>query len=266
VNSSQNSPGDEEAGEEDEGQEDGQPPLVPNRPPSEPPFRHPKNRSTRLRAFRSASDAGTPAFPLGFPSPAADSSECRPESLAAAAPPESPSHHRPHPHIPPSAASAPAPSRSSSPAGPPAPPPTDDDRAHSQAPPPHARKAHLHSPKRALSSLFDSYAHRFLHLPPFFRLHPRGIDRHRLHLRLPQRIPPVQKGLQDLAPDPLLLKFRKPPPGGLIAAIWAGPIAPPAAGNLRTQDPVEDLAVLHPRSSGFGPERQQSILQPDARF
>jgi hypothetical protein len=41
-NSSQNYPGDEEAGEEDEGQEDGQPPLVPNRPPSEPPFPPPE--------------------------------------------------------------------------------------------------------------------------------------------------------------------------------------------------------------------------------
>jgi hypothetical protein len=38
VNSSQNSPGDEEASEEDEGQEGGKPPLGPNRPPSEPPF------------------------------------------------------------------------------------------------------------------------------------------------------------------------------------------------------------------------------------
>jgi hypothetical protein len=38
LNSSQNSPGDEEAGEEDEGQEGGQPPFVPNRQPSEPPF------------------------------------------------------------------------------------------------------------------------------------------------------------------------------------------------------------------------------------
>jgi hypothetical protein len=88
----------------------------------------------------------------------------------------------------------------------------------------------------------------------------------RLHLRLPQRIPPIRKGLQDLVPDPLFLEFLKPSPGGLIGAIWAGPIAPPAAGNPRTQDPVEDLAVLHPRSSGFGPGRQQSILQPDARF
>jgi hypothetical protein len=38
MNSSQNSPGDEEAGEEDEGQEGGKPPFVPNRQPSEPPF------------------------------------------------------------------------------------------------------------------------------------------------------------------------------------------------------------------------------------
>ena len=38
MNSSQNSPGDEEAGKEDEGQEGGEPPLVPNRPPSEPSF------------------------------------------------------------------------------------------------------------------------------------------------------------------------------------------------------------------------------------
>jgi hypothetical protein len=201
-------------------------------------------RRTAPRGFEPSdrpSDAGTPAFPLGFPSPAADSSECPPESPAAATPPESPSHHTPHPHTPPSAASAPAPSRSSSPAGPPAPPPTDDDRAHSQAPPPHSREAHLHSPKRALSSLFASYAHRFLHLPPFFRLHQRGIDRHRLHLHLPQRIPPVQKGLQDLVPDPLLLKFPKPPPGRRIGAIWARPIAPPAAGNPHIQDPVKVL-------------------------
>jgi hypothetical protein len=74
-----------------------------------------------------------------------------------------------------------------------------------------------------------------------------GIDGHRLHLHLPQRIPSVQKGLQNLAPDPLLLKFRKPPPGGLIGAIWAGPIAPPAADNPRTQDPVEDLVVIYPQ-------------------
>jgi len=145
-------------------------------------------RRTVPRGFEPSdrpSDAGTPAFPLGFPSPAADSSECRPESPAAATPPESPSHHTPHPHTRPSAASVPAPSRSSSPASPPAPPQTDDNRAHSQAPPPHSREAHLHSPKRALSSLFASYAHRFLPLPPFFRLHPRGIDGHRLHLPLP---------------------------------------------------------------------------------
>jgi hypothetical protein len=38
VNSSQNSPGDEEADKEDEGQEGGKPPFVPNRPPSESPF------------------------------------------------------------------------------------------------------------------------------------------------------------------------------------------------------------------------------------
>jgi hypothetical protein len=47
-------------------------------------------RRTAPRGFEPSdrpSDAGTPAFPLGFPSPAADSSECRPESLAAAAPP-----------------------------------------------------------------------------------------------------------------------------------------------------------------------------------
>ena len=37
-NSSQNSPGDEEAGEEDEALEGGKPPFVPNRPPSEPSF------------------------------------------------------------------------------------------------------------------------------------------------------------------------------------------------------------------------------------
>jgi hypothetical protein len=48
MSSSQNSPGDEEAGEEDEGQEGGEPPFVLNGPPSEPPFCHPKNRSTRL--------------------------------------------------------------------------------------------------------------------------------------------------------------------------------------------------------------------------
>jgi len=38
VNSSQNSPGDEEADKEDEGQEGGKVPLVPNGPPSEPSF------------------------------------------------------------------------------------------------------------------------------------------------------------------------------------------------------------------------------------
>jgi hypothetical protein len=67
-------------------------------------------RRTAPRGFEPSdrpSDAGTPAFPLGFPSPAADSSECPPESPAAATPPESPSHHPPHPHIPSSAASAP---------------------------------------------------------------------------------------------------------------------------------------------------------------
>jgi hypothetical protein len=38
------------------------------------------------------------------PSPSADSSECQPESPAATSP-ESPAHHPPHPHRPPSAAS-----------------------------------------------------------------------------------------------------------------------------------------------------------------
>jgi|GEM_PF-3863107 len=189
-------------------------------------------RRTAPRGFEPSdrpSDAGTPAFPLGFPSP------------AAATPPESPSHHRPHPHPRPSAASAPAPSPAASPAGLPTPPPTDGDRAHSQAPSPHSREAHLHSPKRALSSLSASYAHRSLPLPPFFRLHQRGIDRHRLHLHLPQRIPPVQKGWQDLVPDPLLLEFRKPSPGRRISAIWARPIAPSAAGDPHIQDPLRTL-------------------------
>jgi hypothetical protein len=81
------------------------------------------------------SDARTPAFPLGFASP------------AAATPPESPSHHLPHPHPPPSAPSAPAPSPAASPASPPAPPQTDGYRAHAQAPPPPSREAHLHSPR-----------------------------------------------------------------------------------------------------------------------
>jgi hypothetical protein len=58
VNSSQNSPGDEEAGEEDEGQEGGQPPLVPNRPPSEPPFPPPEE------PFHAAS-----SLPIGLPTP-----------------------------------------------------------------------------------------------------------------------------------------------------------------------------------------------------
>ena len=295
VNSSQNSPCDEEADKEDEGQEGGKPPFVPNRPPSEPPF--PPSEEPLHNGFEPSDrpfDAGTPAFPLGFPSPAADSSECPPESPAAATPPESPSHHTPHPHTRPSAASAPAPSRSSSPASPPAPPQTDDDRAHSQAPPPHSREAHLHSLKRAFSSLSASYAHLFLPLPPFFRLHQRGIDRHRLHLHLPQRIPPVQKDWRNLSPDSLLLEFGKPPSGRRIGAICARPIAPPAAGDPHIQNPVEDLAVLHPRSSGFGPGRpqgrnesprfigqplkphrsspprqagrRQRILQPDTRF
>jgi len=69
VNSSQNSPGDEEAGEEDEGQEGGKLPLAPNRPPSEPPFRHPKNRSTPLRAFRSALRRRNARFPPRIPFP-----------------------------------------------------------------------------------------------------------------------------------------------------------------------------------------------------
>ncbi len=169
---------------------------------------------------------------------------------------------------------------------PPAPPPADGDRAHSQAPPPPSREAHLRSPKRALWSLFASHAHRSLLLPrvcpkivgqllavvlqrgearqnwdtppsPLFRLHPCGINRHRLHLPLPQRIPPVQKGWQDPSPDPLLLEFQKPPPGRRIGAIWARPIAPPAACNPHIQDPVEDHKVLHPRSPGFGPGWQE---------
>ncbi len=57
-NSSQNSPGDEEAGEEDEGQEGGKPPFVPNRPPSEPPFPPPEE------PFHAASSLPTPERPL----------------------------------------------------------------------------------------------------------------------------------------------------------------------------------------------------------
>jgi len=58
VNSSQNSPGDEEAGEEDEGQEGGKPPFVPNRPPSEPPF------PPSEEPFHAAS-----SLPIGLPTP-----------------------------------------------------------------------------------------------------------------------------------------------------------------------------------------------------
>jgi hypothetical protein len=128
-------------------------------------------RRTAPRCFEPSdrpSDAGTPAFPLGFPSPAADSSECPPESPAAATPPESLAPHRPHPHIPPSAASAPAPSRSSSPAGPPAPPPTDGRRAHSQA---HhhtqGKPIFIHPNARfgPFSLLMPIYSYPF---PPFF--------------------------------------------------------------------------------------------------
>jgi hypothetical protein len=57
-NSSQNYPGDEEAGEEDEGQEGGKPPFVPNRQPSEPPFQPPEE------PFHAAS-----SLPIGLPTP-----------------------------------------------------------------------------------------------------------------------------------------------------------------------------------------------------
>jgi len=57
-NSSQNSPGDEEAGEEDEGQEGGKPPFVPNRQPSEPPF---QPSEEPLHAASS--------LPIGLPTP-----------------------------------------------------------------------------------------------------------------------------------------------------------------------------------------------------
>jgi hypothetical protein len=110
-----------------------------------PPFSHPKNRSTRLRAFRSALRRRNARFPPRVPFP-----------------------RRGFFGMPARIPRRRSPSCSSSPAGPPAPPPTDDNHAHPQAPPPHARKAHLHSPKRALSSLFVSYAHLLLHLPPPF--------------------------------------------------------------------------------------------------
>jgi hypothetical protein len=58
MNSSQNSPGDEEAGEEDEGQEGGKPPFVPNRQPSEPPFQPPEE------PFHAAS-----SLPIGLSTP-----------------------------------------------------------------------------------------------------------------------------------------------------------------------------------------------------
>jgi hypothetical protein len=64
VNSSQNSPCDEEADKEDEGQEGGKPPFVPNRPPSEPPF--PPSEEPLHNGFEPSDrpfDAGTPAFP-----------------------------------------------------------------------------------------------------------------------------------------------------------------------------------------------------------
>ena len=101
--------------------------------------------STRLRAFRSAFRRRSARFPSRIPFP-----------------------RRGFFGMPARIPRRRSPSCSSSPAGPPAPPPTDDNHAHPQAPPPHARKAHLHSPKRALSSLFVSYAHLLLHLPPFF--------------------------------------------------------------------------------------------------
>jgi hypothetical protein len=171
--------------------------------------------------------------------------------LAAATPPESPSHHRPHPYPP----LRPRP-RLRFPAGPPR---LLQPTAIVRIPRPH------HHPQGKPSSFTQTRAFVPFRLlcpsiptpSPLFRLHPRGIDGHRRHLHLPQRIPPVQKGLRNLSPDPLLLEFLKPPSGRRIGAIWAGPIAPSAAGDPHIQDPVEDLAVIHPRSPGFGPGRQQ---------
>jgi hypothetical protein len=66
--------------------------------------------------------------------------------------------------------------------------------------------------------------------------------------------------LQDLVPDPLFLEFRKPPPGGLIGAIWAGHIAPPATCNPHIQVGVTQLAV-----SSFACRHDSRSNPPPAR-
>jgi hypothetical protein len=161
LNSSQNSPGDEEAGEEDGGQEGGEPPFMPNDQPSELPFPPPEE------PLHTASSP-----PIGLPTPE------RPLSPSGSLPPPrilrnaSPNPPPPQPlpnrlHIIRRIRIYPLRPRPRLrfPRRPPAPPPADGDRAHSQAPPPPSREAHLHSPKRALWSLFASHAHRSL-LPP----------------------------------------------------------------------------------------------------
>jgi hypothetical protein len=258
------------------------------------PFRHPKNRSTRLRAFRSAFRRRNARFPPRVPFPRRGffgrpariprrrnpSRIAFASSAASAYTPFGRVRARPLPLFftrkPPSASS--------------------NRRQSCSFPGPTTT---LKGSPSSFTKTCTFVPFRFLcpSIPtpsPFFRLHQRGINRHRLHLHLPQRIPPVQKGWQDLVPDPLLLEFLKPPPGGLIGAIWARHIAPPATCNPHIQDPVEDLAVIHPRSSGFGPGwqqgrkesprfigqplkphrsspprqagRRQRILQPDTRF
>jgi hypothetical protein len=175
---------------------------------------------------------------------------------AAATPPESPSHHRPHPH-----------------------PPLRRLRARPLPPfftrkPPSAssnrrRSCSFPGPTTTLKGSPSSFA-KTRALVPFRFLCPSTPTPSPLFSPPPawnQPPPPPPspspaytpspEGLAGSCARPLLLEFLKPPPGGLIAAIWAGPIAPPAAGNPRTQDPVEDLAVIHPRSSGFGPGRPQ---------
>jgi hypothetical protein len=207
-----------------------------------PPFRHPKNRSTLLRALRSAFRRQNARFPprVPFPRRRNPSRIAFASSAASASTPFGRVRARPLPLFftrrPPSTSSNRRPSCSF-------PGPTTTLKGS----PSSFTQTRAFVPFRFLCPSTPTPSPLFSPPPAWNQPPPSPSPAY----------PPVQKGLQDLVPDPLLLEFLKPPPGGLIGAIWARHIAPPATCNPHIQDPVEDLAVLHPRSSGFGPGRPQ---------
>jgi len=85
-------------------------------------------------------------------------------------------------------------------------------------------------------------------MPPF-RGDEASVQERPRPLDLPFFVQGSEQGLPDPLPDPLVPPPAQPPPRRDVRPVLPRHILPPAAGAQHVQDPLDDLAVIYPRTA-----------------